>query len=421
MRARVGRVVDSSTGWYHRLRRAVARRTGFPRNVIVLAIIAFFVMVGFGVVIPVLPVYATSFGVGQFWVGLVVSSFAMLRLTTSPFTGPMISAWGERITLGAGMVIVAASSVAMGFSENYWQLLIARASGGIGSAMFTVSAMTLLINTVSADRRGRAVGTYQGGFLLGGMAGPAIGGLLAKISLTAPFYFYAVTLLVAGAVGLALLRPAPHQATGSGSDVKPFREVLRDSRYQAALVSNFSNGWTSMGVRSSLTPILVVAVLHRDPVWTGIAFAIAAAVQTISLAPAGRFVDRVGRRPAMIFGPGLAAVSIMVVAISPNIWVLTAALMVYGVAGSMLGTAPAASVGDAAGGRGGTPVAAFSMMGDVGQIVGPLVAGWLWDKTNPVMAFGVGAVLWLITVLMALRMPNVKPGEEESTHAATAR
>ncbi|MGJ3507564.1 MFS transporter [Enemella sp. A6] len=410
----------SSPGWYDRLRRAVAKRTGLPRNVIVLAIIAFFVMVGFGVVIPVLPVYAGSFGVGQFWVGLVVSSFAMLRLATSPFTGPLISALGERLTLGIGMVIVAASSVGMGLSTNYWQLLLTRAGGGIGSAMFTVSAMTLLINTVAADRRGRAVGTYQSGFLLGGMAGPALGGLLAKISLTAPFFFYAVTLLVAGAVGLILLRPVTHQTTGSGSEVKPFGQVLRDKRYQAALMSNFSNGWTSMGVRSSLTPVLVVSVLHRDPVWTGIALAVAAVVQTLALGPAGRFVDRAGRRPAAIMGPALAMVAIMVVAIAPNIWVLILALAAYGVAGSMLGTAPAASVGDAAGGRGGTPVAVFSMMGDVGQIVGPLVAGWLWDTTNPVVAFGVGAALWLITVLMAIRMPNTRPGSEDS-HAATAR
>ncbi|NLT29712.1 MAG: MFS transporter [Propionibacterium sp.] len=377
-------------------------------------------MVGFGVVIPVLPVYAGSFGVDQFWVGLVVSSFAMLRLATSPFTGPLISAVGERLLLGIGMLIVAGSSVGMGLSETYWQLLATRAAGGIGSAMFTVSAMNLLINTVAADRRGRAVGTYQSGFLLGGMAGPALGGLLAKISLTAPFFFYAATLLVAGAVGLILLRPAPHQAAGSGPEVKPFGQVLRDKRYQAALMSNFSTGWTSMGVRSSLTPVLVVAVLHRDPVWTGIAFAIAAVVQTACLGPAGRFVDRAGRRPAAIAGPALAGVSIMVVAVSPNIWVLIAAMCVYGVAGSMLGTAPAASVGDAAGGRSGTPVAVFSMMGDMGQIIGPLVAGWLWDRANPVVAFGVGAGLWLITVLMAVRMPNTRPGSEDS-HAATAR
>ena len=60
--------------------------------------------------------------------------------------------------------------------------------------MFTVSAFTLLLTSVDSGLRGRAAGFFQGGFLIGGMTGPAVGGLLSAISLTAPFFFYAGTL-----------------------------------------------------------------------------------------------------------------------------------------------------------------------------------------------------------------------------------
>lgn len=388
-----------------RLRAWLRSRATLPREVLVLGIIAFCVMLGFGVVIPVLPVFARSFGVGNFEVGMVVSVFALMRLITSPFTGRLIALAGERLTLAIGIYVVAASSAAAGFAHSYPQLLIMRGLGGIGSAMFTVAAMTVLLNSVEPARRGRAQGFFQGGFLLGGMAGPAVGGLLAQISLTAPFFFYAATLAVAGTVGLVLLRPSlgPVETTGA-QPVRQFSEVLRDRGYQAALLTNFANGWNSFGVRSSLIPVLVVEVLHRDPSWTGITFAIAAVAQTIALAPAGRFVDTVGRRPAMVIGSTLAALSMLAIAVVPNIWLLTVALCLYSVGSAFLGTAPPAAVGDAAGARSGTPVAVFSMVADIGAIAGPLAAGFLADHASMPVAFVSGAALLVLSALISLRM-----------------
>jgi len=385
-------------------------RTSLPRDVVVLGLIAFCVAVGFGVLVPVLPVFARSFNVSHLQVGAVVSVFALMRLVSSPFCGRMIDRAGERAILASGIFIVALSSGLAGISQTYVQLLVLRGVGGIGSAMFTVSAMTLLLGSVAADIRGRAVGFYQGGFLLGSMTGPAVGGLLAAISLSAPFFFYAGTLLVAGVVGLALLR----SRGGAGPDAPttaavPFRQVLRDARFQAACTTNLAQGWTSSGVRSALVPVLVVEALHRTAAWTGIAFACAAVAQTLAIGPAGKFVDTVGRRPAMVGGGLLAAASITVVSFAPNIWVLIGALCVYGVAAAFLGTAPAAAVGDAAGARGGTAVAVFGMCADIGSIVGPLVAGLLADAVSYPVAFGVGAVLILVAALNALRMPPQRP------------
>lgn len=382
-------------------------KTSLPREVIVLGLIAFCVAVGFGVLVPVLPVFARSFGVGYLEVGAVVSVFALARLVCSPFCGRLINAFGERTVLATGIFIVAISSGLAGIAQSYEQLLLLRGVGGLGSAMFTVSALTLLLGSVPPEIRGRASGFYQGGFLIGGMAGPAVGGLLAAISLTAPFFFYAATLAVAGAVGLALLRPARGAAVTKAVETPiPFRTVLRDRRYQAACVTNLAQGWTSFGVRSTLVPVLVVEVLDRPTSWTGAAFACAAVAQTLAVGPAGKLVDTVGRRPAMVGGALLAGLSIASVPFAPNIGVLIVSLCVYGVAAAFLGTAPAAAVGDAAGGRGGTAVAVFSMCSDVGAIVGPLVAGLLADHVSYPAAFGVGAALLLVASAFALRMPR---------------
>ena len=382
-------------------------RNLLPREVYVLGLVAFCVAVGFGVLVPVLPVFARSFGVGNTEVGAVISAFAVMRLVSSPLCGWLIKVFTERIIMATGIFIVAISSALAGISRSYLQLLVFRGVGGIGSAMFTVSAFTLLLTSVQAGVRGRAAGVFHAGFLIGGIAGPAVGAALAAISLTAPFFFYAGTLVVAGSVGLLLLRRRSSEPPeeGAGSAVS-FRAVVRDARYQAACVTNLAQGWTLFGVRSSLIPVLVVELLHRPASWTGIAFACSAVVQTIALGPAGRFTDTVGRRPAMILGGTVAAVSIMAVPLAPNIWLLIVVLCLYGVASAFLGTAPAAAVGDAAGTRSGTAVAVFSMCADIGAIVGPLVAGLLADTLSYSAAFGAGAALMLVAAALSWRMPR---------------
>ncbi|WP_233568934.1 MFS transporter [Frigoribacterium sp. PhB107] len=388
-------------------------RARLGRDVVVLGVIAFFVMVGFGVVVPVLPVYAASFGVGYVAVGAVLSAFALMRLVASPFVGRMIDVAGERVVLSAGIGIVAVSSGLAGLAHDYVQLLLLRGVGGIGSAMFTISAMTLLLASTTPDRRARSIGFYQGGFLVGGMAGPALGGLLATVSLTAPFFFYAGTLAVAGIVGILLLSPPRRgdaaAAAAAAEPARPLADVLRDVRFRAACVASFTQGWSSLGVRSALVPVLVVEVLLQPTSWTGVLFAVAAVAQTLALAPASRFVDTVGRRPAVIGSFAVAAVSLAAVPFAPGLVTLGALLAVYGVATAFMGTAPAALVGDAAGARGGRPVAIFSMCSDVGAIAGPLVAGLLVDVASFEVAFGTAAALLAVSAIVAIRLPRGIP------------
>ena len=179
-----------------------------PVEVAVLASIAFFVALGFGIVIPSIPIFADSFWVSALAASAVVSAFALMRFVSSPFAGAWTNRFGERNVLAAGLAIVAVSSFFAGLSQSYPQLLVLRAIGGVGSAMFTVSAMALLLRVVDADQRGRASAAWHGGFLVGGVAGPAIGGILLAVSIRAPFFFYAGTLAIATVIAIVFLSPA---------------------------------------------------------------------------------------------------------------------------------------------------------------------------------------------------------------------
>ncbi|HET7724091.1 MAG TPA: MFS transporter, partial [Propionibacteriaceae bacterium] len=149
-----------------------------PQPVPVLAVIAFLVALGFGIVSPVLPVFARTFGVTTLAAGAVASSFALVRVASLPMAARLARALAERRIIVAGVLIVAVSSAACAAATSYWSFLIARAAGGVGSAMFTIGATTLLFSVTPSERLGRASGLFNGGFVLGGMTGPVLGGIL---------------------------------------------------------------------------------------------------------------------------------------------------------------------------------------------------------------------------------------------------
>ena len=378
---------------------------GLPREVAVLSAVAFSVAVGFGVVVPAIPVFAKSFDVGETAVGAVISAFAFARLVFALSSGKLVDRLGERVVLATGIGIVAVSSALAGLAQNYVQLLLLRGIGGIGSAMFTVSAVSLLLRVVAADQRGRATGLWQSGFLLGAIAGPGIGGPLTAISLRAPFFVYAGTLAVAGAIGMAFLtkahlREKPAEGAPAPDRVQ-VRDALRVSGYRAALAANLGTGWALFGVRSSLIPLFVVEGLGRSATWIGVGLFVSAAAQGILLLPVGRFVDRTGRRPAMILGGSLASLSMVLLTVE-SLPVYVGAMTLFGVAAAFLSVAPSAAVGDVAAGSGGTVIAGFQMSSDLGAVAGPLVAGWLAEHYSFGAAFAVTAAVLAVGVVLAL-------------------
>ncbi|MBP7971929.1 MAG: MFS transporter [Candidatus Nanopelagicales bacterium] len=435
---------------------------GLPREVSVLAAIAFCVALGFGIVAPAIPVFAKTFGVTAFLAGAVVSVFAFMRLITAPGAGALVNRIGERAVLSAGLLVVAVSSLLAGFANTYTQLLLLRGVGGIGSAAFTVSAMALLLRTAGPEQRGRAAGAFQAGFLFGGIAGPAVGGLVVGISIRAPFFVYAATLLLATAVALLFLRspaqiaaadvargdtdtaeaidpvaaraaelaPDDVVAVGAPNNETPNNQApaahpttlgraLRNGGYRAALVVNLSNGFVSFGIRTSLVPLFVVESLGRGPGLAGVGFLVAALTQGIALLPAGRLADHRGRRPAMIIGTLTSAIGLVALTLAGEPALFLVSMAIVGIGTAFLGSAPAAVVGDVIGpNRGGIVVATFQMIADVGSIAGPLLAGLIADQAGYHWAFATALAVMAVALLFAVLMPETKARDEQLSAAS---
>ena len=381
---------------------------GLPREVAVLATVAFFVAAGFGIVAPAIPLFARSFGVDRLASSAVISAFALVRFVSALGVGRLVNAVGARLVLGAGIALVAGSSALAGLAANYPQLILLRGAGGLGSAMFSVSAISLLLGVTTSAQRGRAVGSFSGGFLLGGISGPALGGLITEWSLRAPFFIYAGTLIAAGGSGLLLL-PRRIRSSDSPDGPKPtltIAQAIRLPAFRAAAFSNLADNWASVGVRSAIVPLFVVEALHRSPLVTGIGFTVFTLMNGLALFVAGRVADRQGRRPVLIAGCLGSAVGCAVLILPTGLIVFMVAMVVFGFGSGLLDVAPGAMLGDVVGSRGGTVIAAYQMAGDAGSLSGPLVAGALADSTGFSSAFASTVIILVAAAGVAVRSPE---------------
>ncbi len=394
-------------------------QTPLPRDIKVLVAAAFVIALGYGLVAPVLPQFAASFDVGVAAASVIVSVFALARLVFAPVGGALVGSWGERRVYLTGLLIVAASTGACAMAQDYWQLLIFRGLGGLGSTMFTVSAMALILRLAPPNGRGRVSSLYAGTFLMGGILGPVVGGLLAGFGLRMPFVVYAVALLVAAAVVAVLLKkPAPRTADDGPAPVAmELREALSDPGYRAAVVSAFANGWATFGVRMALIPLFAAAVLGAGPATAGLALAVFAVGNAMALTFSGRLADTVGRRPLVVAGLTVAGLAIAAIGFIDSVPAFVAASVIAGFGSGLLGPAQQAAVGDIIGNdrTGGKVLAVFQMGTDAGAIIGPVLAGMLADRLNYAWAFGVTGAVMLASALLWLvfgRETLMKPVKE---------
>ncbi|RNL56709.1 MFS transporter [Arthrobacter oryzae] len=394
-------------------------RTRLPRDIKVMLVAAFLIAIGFGLVAPVLPQFATTFDVGATAAAVIVSIFAFMRLVFAPAGGALIVRLGERPVYVAGLLIVAASAAASAFAQDYWQLLVFRGLGGAGSVMFTVASMALVVRLAPPESRGRVSGAYASAFLIGNVCGPIVGGLLAGFGLRVPFLVYAAALVVAALVVQTQLShvPAAARDAGATAPAMELREALRDSAYRAGLFSSFANGWATFGVRMATVPLFAVAALGAGPESAGWALAVFAGGNAAALTFSGRLADSLGRKPLMLAGLLVTGTATAAIGFTHDLpWFLLASA-VAGIGSGLLGPAQQAAIADVIGNKrsGGRVLALFQMTADSGAIIGPVVAGLLADQLGYPWAFGVtggvlitAAVGWLLA-RETFRRPAASP------------
>jgi MFS family permease len=400
----------------------VSRPAPIGREIWILISASFVIALGFGIVAPALPLFAREFGVSVTAASAIVSLFALMRLVFAPPAGWLVQRWGERPVYLVGLLIVSASTAACAFAANYPQLLIFRSIGGIGSTMFTVSALGLLIRVSPPESRGRVAGLYATSFLAGTIGGPLVGSALVGFGLRVPFFIYAVALVIAALVVFVALKSPAEVVVPAGEEpvTMRLRDAWAQSPYRAALASSFANGWAVFGVRVAVVPLFVVEGLNRSAALSGVVLTVFAVGNALTLFQAGKLSDRRGRKPFLVLGLAVCGVSTIAMGLSENIVVFMVVTFVAGLGSGAINPVQQAAVADIVGSkaRGGPVLAAFQMASDVGAVIGPIVAAMLISVSYGV-AFGVTGVILVAAAAAWVVVPDTvvrsgRPDPDES-------
>lgn len=395
-----------------------AARPSVPTEIRVLLAASFVIALGFGIIAPVLPRYATSFGVGVAGASLIVSAFAFCRLVFAPGGGALISRFGERPVYITGLLIVALSTAATGFANSYEQLLIFRGLGGIGSTMFTVSAMGLIVRLSPPTIRGRISGYYATSFLLGNILGPVLGGVLAPYGMRVPFFVYAAALVVAALVVFrylsgANLRPEPGSTP---LPVMTLAQAWENRAYRAGVASGFAGGWVNIGVRMSILPLFAAATPGLGDVAAATSLTLFAVGNALALQAGGRLVDTRGRKGILMIGLVVTGFATIALGVSAHLVPFLVLSALAGMGAGLTNPAQQAAVADVVGSdrNGGKVLAYFQMAMDIGAISGPIIAGLVADHLGYGWAFALSGAVCLGAVIAWSPAPDTLPGRSRS-------
>jgi len=178
------------------------------------------IFMGIGLVVPVMPKYMTELGISGSVVGLLVAAFSLTQLLFSPYAGRLSDKIGRKKMIVAGMLVFALSEWLFGIANSIPSLFAARFLGGIGAALIMPAVMAYTADVTTDEERAKGMGFINAAITTGFIIGPGIGGYLAEFGIRVPFYAAAVAGVVAAAVTALLLPESSTAAVPSASREK---------------------------------------------------------------------------------------------------------------------------------------------------------------------------------------------------------
>jgi DHA1 family tetracycline resistance protein-like MFS transporter len=188
-------------------------------------------LIGFGIIIPLLPFYAETFGASPLAIGLLFASFSVCQLIASPLLGHWSDRWGRRPILIFSLIGTVVSFVMLALAHSLALLFVARVVDGLSGGNIT-TARAYIGDVTTEENRARAFGMLGAAFGLGFIIGPGLGGLFARISYTAPIWAAAIITVVATVLAWLWLPETVHRVHAVAGS--PWR-ALRDLGHRPAL------------------------------------------------------------------------------------------------------------------------------------------------------------------------------------------
>lgn len=373
------------------------------RPLLIIFLTIFVNLVGFGIIIPLLPFYAETFGASPLVIGLLFAVFSACQLLAAPALGELSDRYGRRPVLIFSLAGTVVSFVLLALAQSVTMLFVARIVDGLSGG--NISTARAYVADVTEPRdRARAYGMIGAAFGLGFIMGPALSGMLAKISYTLPVWVAAGLTFVAMIMAWLWLPETVHrQAAGTGMPFRHLAAMMTRPGLRRVLWIDFIY-WFAFAVFQTTFALFMARRFDFNVSQTGYFFAafgvLGAVVQGVLIRP---IVHRLGDKPTFMLGLVCAAVGLIGATLAPTVLLLVVALvpMAFGIG---FGHPTISALVSRAGRRDeqGRVQGAAGAMESLGRAIGPVWGNAALQRYGDTMPYLSAAVCLALTLVLSL-------------------
>lgn len=391
--------------------------------ILLLMINIFLIFTGIGLVVPIMPTYMDLLHISGSIVGLLVAAFSFTQLIFSPLAGRLSDNWGRKKIIIIGMLIFAVSELIFGLSSTAFFLFAARMLGGIGAALIMPAVMAYTADVTSGEERGKGMGLINAAITTGFIIGPGIGGFIAEYGIRVPFYAAAVAGTIAAIVTLIVLPESKPQVVGD-----QVKEVVKLPKQN--LLTQLANSYREpyflaliivLVASFGLANYETVFGLFVDQKFGFTAKDIAVIITFGSIAGAvvqvtvfGWILNKFGEKNVVSFCLLMAALFIILTLFVHQYWMILLVTFIVFLAIDILRPTISTQMSKMAMEQQGYVAGLNSAFTSMGNILGPVIAGVLFDVNLNFPYVSAGIVLFLCFLLsLRARKDERIPGMKE--------
>ncbi len=393
------------------------------RNLLILFITLVIMLIGFGIIIPLLPAYVTTFGGSGSALGFLMAIYSAMQFLFSPMWGGLSDRYGRKPILLIGVLGNGITMLLLGLSTELWMLFVARALAGVLSSATLPTAMAYIGDSTAEKDRSGGMGAIGAAMGLGMILGPGIGGMFATISLSAPFYF-AAALSLLSMLTIHLFLPESLSAEQRKSDLRlqgpPLGEMWR-ALFGPLSFLFITAFMISFGITNfeGIFPYYTQERFGYTPQTIGLILTVVGVVSVIAqgllTGPATRAFGDSNIIKASLIGSAVGFLLMLSAVTLPTI-LLTTAFFVL--SNAMLRPATSSLISKRATSGQGIAMGLNNAYMSLGRVLGPIWAGNVID-INLSLPFLTGAAIMFIGFIAALiYLPRESPQPEPRAMSA---
>jgi multidrug resistance protein len=370
------------------------------KHLALLFLVAFLTMLGFGIIIPILSLFADELGASSFEIGVLFASYNIMQLIFAPIWGALSDRVGRKPLISFGLFGFSVTFILFGLADSYVEMLVYRILGGIVSAAALPTVNAMVADLFPPEERAKGMGVVGAGIGLSFVFGPVIGGLLSSYGFAAPFFASGgVAFLTFLVILFALPESLPKEKRASAAQ-------QRKANPLSALFGSLSLLYGILFIVSfAFSGLETTFALYINDLYgftsidLGYMFLIMGIISAfVQGGMIGKLVKRLGEPAVLTLGLCLYGIGFFAIPLSGNFWVLSLVLSLFGAGQGMIRATANAMITQRTTIGQGVTTGAISSMDSLGRILGPLAGGavYTFSYNGPFLLGGALMVVILI-------------------------